>query len=61
MEAAEEEQGATEPEAIVPEAAALEGAPGPALELVAVEAQQGVVELFERRRAALEEEPQAKH
>ncbi len=61
MEAAEEERGATEPEAIAPEAAALEGAPGPAVERAAVEVQQGAAGLFERRQAALEEGPREKH
>ncbi len=55
MEAAEEERGATEPEAIAPEAA------GPAVERAAVEVQQGAAGLFERRQAALEEGPREKH
>lgn len=61
MEGAEEEPGATAREAVALAEEVSEGAPVPAVELVAVEAQQGAVELFERRRAALEEEPRAKH
>ena len=61
MEVAEEEPGATEPEAIAPAEVALEGGLVPVVGPEELEEQQVVAVLFERRPAVVEEEPWAKH